>query len=291
VAEDVASGPARLETATARPARAERALQSSYYFRFTLAYTVLAVIATAGVAALVIVLTRPDVVPAAPWSTFVPTGSPGAKVRQIATQVSGEYKLSTKSKLVTVVPSPLQWTRFLQTDSGPVSVEIPVSTIAVQADTSTGKHEPGDVTTFDANSTVAYQMCGFGTANQNCAIQTTAPAAVRSAVLRREALELALYTLKYVPSVNAVVTYLAPPPATSQASPTAVLVVRKDVERNLHRPLARTLTPRRLLVGETAPDQGRVNDLTLPRLYTYDYQSLPGDSTAVLVLAAAITGR
>jgi hypothetical protein len=230
-------------------------------------------------------------VPAAPWSTFVPTGSPGAKVRQIATQVSGEYRVPTAGKLVTVVPGPLQWTRFLQTDSGPVSVEIPVSTIAVQADTSTGKHEPGDVTTFDAGSTVAYQMCGFGTQEQNCGVESSASAAARSAMERREALELALYTLKYVPSVNAVVTYLAPPPATSQAPPTAVLVVRKDVERNLHRPLTRTLTPRKLILGDPAPDQARVDGLTLPRLYTFDYQGLPGDSTAVLVLSAAISGK
>ena len=33
----------------------------------------------------------------------------------------------------------------------------------------------------------------------------------RGQLLRREALELSLYTLKYVPGTNAVLTYLPPP--------------------------------------------------------------------------------
>ena len=53
----------------------------------------------------------------------------------------------------------------------------------------------------------------------------------RGRLLRREALELALYTLKYVPGTSAVLTYL-PPPA-GQASPTSVLVSRKDVAKDL----------------------------------------------------------
>lgn len=271
MAEDVASGPARLETAAARPERAERARQSSYYFRFTLAYTLLAVIATAGIAALAIVLTRPDVVPAAPWSTFVPTGSPGAKVRQIATQVAGEYKLSTTSKLVTVVPGPLQWTRFLQTDSGPVSVEIPISTIAVQADTSTGKHEPGDVTTFAAGSTVAYQMCGLGSTNQNCAIQSGAPAATRSALLRREALELALYTFHFQPSIQTVVTYM--PPAAGQKASFVYLFLRNQLSEALSKPISATLPEAKppLPSQMSAAEATTVDGLTAPDLYRFSF--------------------
>src|SRR5205823_1834262 len=69
VAEDVVPAPAaELQPAAARPAgRAERAHDSAYYFRFTLAYTLLSMVAVAGVAALVIVLTRPDVVRAPSW--------------------------------------------------------------------------------------------------------------------------------------------------------------------------------------------------------------------------------
>jgi hypothetical protein len=292
VAEDVAQPPAGVvEPAVPRPApgRAERARQTAYYFRFTLAYTLLAMVAVGGIATLILVLTRPGGTRAPRWSAFVPTGSPVAQVRQIATRVAGEYRASTGRKLVIVVPGPLQATRFVQTDSGPVSVEVPISTLAVQPDVSTGKHEEGDFTTFDAGSTVAYQMCGFGSPQQNCGIVSGVGSPSRGRMLRREALELSLYTLKYVPGTDAVLTYL-PPPA-GQASPRSVLVARKDVTRDLRRPLTRTLTPKKEVLGTGVSDGAEVDKLTLSRLYTYDYQTLPGDGTAILVLTPVSSGK
>jgi hypothetical protein len=272
----------------AGPGRAERARASAYYFRFSVAYALLALVAAAGIATLVVVLTRPAGAHVERWSTFAPTGSPVARTRQIATQVSSEYKLPTGTKLVTVVASPLQTTRFLQSTSGQVSVEVPISTVAVEADASSGKHEEGDFTAFAAASTVAYQMCGFGSTLQNCGI-VSGVTANRGQLLRREALEVALYTLKYVPGTNAVLTYL-PPPADTQTPETALLVTRKDTARSLDRPLTQTLTPKKQVLGETPGDGAQVDRLTLPRLYTYDYQTLPGDGTAILVLTAAIKG-
>ena len=266
--------------------RAERARDTGFHFRFSLVYALLAAIAAASIAALVVVLTRPDAAKAENWSKFKPTGSAIARTRQIATQVSNEYKLKAGRKLATVVPSPLQTTRFLQGDSGPVSVEVPISTLAAQPDVSTGKHEEGDFKLYNASTTVAYQMCGFGSTAQNCAISGTATNA-RGQLLRREALELALYTLKYVPGTNAVLTYL-PPRADQAAPPTSVLVARSDVKEILDRPLTRTLTPRSIALGEKPADFTAVDRLTLPHLYTYDYQTLPGDGTAILVLTAAI---
>jgi hypothetical protein len=268
------------------PGRSERARSSGYHMRFSVVYAILAAVAAASVAALVVVLTRPDGTKAENWSRFEPSGSAIARTRQIATRVSGEYKLEAGHKLAAVVPSPLQTTRFLQGDSGPVSVEVPISTLAVQPDVSTGKHEEGDYKLYNAATTVAYQMCGFGTTAQNCAI-TGAATNARGQLLRREALELSLYTLKYVPNINAVLTYL-PPRADQAAPPTSVLVARSDVDEILGRPLARTLAPKTIALGEKPADFTAVDKLTLPRLYTYDYQTLPGDGTAILVLTAAI---
>jgi hypothetical protein len=92
-----------------------------------------------------------------------------------------------------------------------------------------------------------------------------------------------------VPGIEAVLTYLPPPAGGAQ--PTSVLVARKDVDRNLDRPLERTLTPKKLVVGDTPGDHARVDELTRSRLYTYDFQTLPGDGTAVLVLSAAISAQ
>src|SRR6478609_5948607 len=122
MAEDVVSaGP----TADLTAGRAERARSSGYHFRFSIVYALLAAVAAGSIAALVVVVTRPDAAKAQNWSKFEPSGSPIARTRQIATQVSGEYKLQAGHKLATVVPSPLQTTRFLQGDTGPVSVEVP----------------------------------------------------------------------------------------------------------------------------------------------------------------------
>ncbi len=285
MAEDVVPAPATPATIPAA-GRSERARDTGFHFRFSLVYALLAAVAAASIAALVVVLTRPDAAKAENWSKFKPTGSAVARTRQIATQVSNEYKLKAGRKLATVVPSPLQTTRFLQGDSGPVSVEVPISTLAAQPDVSTGKHEEGDFKLYNASTTVAYQMCGFGSTAQNCAISGTATNA-RGQLLRREALELALYTLKYVPGTNAVLTYL-PPRADQAAPPTSVLVARSDVKEILDRPLTRTLTPRSIALGEKPADFTAVDRLTLPHLYTYDYQTLPGDGTAILVLTAAI---
>lgn len=289
MAQDVIPAEAPETAALPEPGRAERARTSGYHFRFSMVYALLAAVAAGSIAALVVVVTRPDAVKAQNWSKFEPTGSPIARTRQIATQVSGEYKLEPGHKLAAVVPSPLQTTRFLQGDSGPVSVEVPISTLAVQPDVSTGKHEAGDFKLYNASTTVAYQMCGFGTTAQNCAISGTATNA-RGQLLRREALELSLYTLKYVPGTNAVLTYL-PPRADQAAPPTSVLVARSDVKEILDRPLTRTLTPKDIVLGDKPADFTAVDKLTLPHLYTYDYQTLPGDGTAILVLTAAIKAQ
>ncbi len=288
MADDVAAGSAPRPVADRPvPSRAERARSSAYYTRFSFAYMLLIMLAVGGVGALVLVLLRPDVVRKPSWSKFVPTGSPVAMERQIATQVSSEYKASTSSKLVTVFPTPLQSTQFIQTDSGPVSVQVRVSSIAVRPNLTTGRQEASDYTFFDPDSTVAYELCGLGDSQQNCSVGSTSGPSPGK-LLHREALELALYTLKYVPGTDAVLTYL-PPPANPQAAPSAVLVARKDVKANLDRPLTRTLTPAKAFLGGGVPDATRVAELTRSRIYTADYQTLPGDNTEVLVLTPAIT--
>ena len=57
------------------------------------------------------------------------------------------------------------------------------------------------------------QLCGLGS---ECSIATGTRDRARERLVRREALELALYTFKYVPSVNAVIAYMPPPPARSR---------------------------------------------------------------------------
>jgi hypothetical protein len=158
----------------------------------------------------------------------------------------------------------------------------------VQPETSTGQHEATDYTFFNPASTVAYEMCGFGDTQQNCGVASLGGASP-TALFRREALELALYTLKYLPDTDAVITYL-PPPANQRTAATVVLLSRKDLKANLHLPLTRTLEPQQALLGTGVPDANHVAELTASRTYSTDYQTLPGDGTAALVLSPAGSG-
>lgn len=291
MAEDVAARPAaRPEVEKPGPAasRAERAHSSAYYTRFSLAYTVLIMLALAGVGALVLVLLRPAAPHSPPWSKFVPTGSALDMERQIATQVSSEYKAAQGGPLVTVFPGPLQAPGVVQGDNGPQSVQVPVSLISVQPDVSTGRQEQGDFTFYQPDSTVGYEMCGFGDPQRNCGVASSSEANPAE-LLRREALELALYTLKYVPGTNAVLTYF-PGSANPQAPTIAVFITRNDVKKSLHLPLARTLKTRKIELGAglQVPDSGHV--ATLANVFTTSYQTLPSDGTAALTLTPVTTG-
>jgi hypothetical protein len=286
VAEDVAAGsPAPPAAERKAPSRADRARSSAYYTRFSLAHAFLILLGVVAVGALVVILIHPEGKKGPPWSKFKPSGSNGEIARQIATQVSSEYQASTTQKLVSVFPGPLSTTRFLQSGSGQTSVQVPITLIAVQPETSTGKHEATDYSFFNPSHTVAYEMCGFGDTQQNCGVAAL-PGTNPTALLRREALELALYTLKYIPGTDAVLTYL-PPPANPQTPATAILLSRKDVKANLHLPLTRTLKPQQTLLGAGVPNANHVAELTAPRVYTSNYQTLPGDGTAALVLTPA----
>jgi hypothetical protein len=246
-------------------------------------------IAIAAVGALVLILIHLHTAKTPRWSAFVPTGSPLAMKLQIATQVSSEYKQSTASRLVTVFPSALDAPQLVQSSTGQQqAVQIPISLIAVQPDSSTGQHEQGDFSFYHPESTVAYSMCGFVDSQQNCGVSTVT-GANPTELFHREALELALYTLKYVPGTDAVVTYL-PPPANPNAAATAVFITRKDLATNLRLPLVRTLKPQQILLGEGVPDGGHVAALTRARVYTTDYQTLPGNGTAALELTPQVTG-
>jgi hypothetical protein len=292
VAEDVAASPAarpEVEKPAEKPAasRAERAHSSAYYNRFSLAYTVLIMLAVAGVGGLVLLLVRPAAPHSPPWSKFVPTGASLDMERQIATQVSSEYKAAPGSLLVTVFPGPIQAPGVVQGDNGPQSVEVPVSLIAVQPDVSTGRHDQGDFTFFQPDSTVGYEMCGFSDTQQNCAAPSLSGDPEQ--LLRREAVELALYTLKYVPGTNAVITYL-PPTSNPQAPTRAVFITRNDAKDSLDRPLAQTLKTREIQLGAglLVPDSGHVS--ALAHIFTTSYQTLPSDGTAALTLTPATAG-
>jgi hypothetical protein len=265
-------------TLPARPeSRADRARRLVYRGRFAAFYFVLAVVAGAGVGALIVLVGRGSPAPAPPWSEFEPTGSSERRAAQIGEHVSGLYRLPSGNALaaVTYAGPP--------TVTGPDGAIFQVQAIAVTADTSGGREEADEVDSFPAGNTVMYTLCGLGEA---CSIPEGKASVERGQLLRREALELALYSFNYIGNVNSVLALL-PPRADGNAA-TAVFLERGDLGPELGRPLGQTLTaPLTPGVGEIQPDEQRVVDrVTRSRIYSYSYLQAQ-DGSPVMVLAPA----
>jgi len=126
------------------------------------------------------------------WSAWHPSDdSADAGAQQIAEKVGAEYKQANGQQLVKVTGGPL-----------PVPVTLQATT--------------GQTKTYDGNA-VLYMLDGLG---PNGSIKDGEPSVTRGELVRREALELALYTFRYLPSVDTVVT-LMPPPRDAAGAPSA----------------------------------------------------------------------
>jgi hypothetical protein len=267
--------PAKRETGPSPNRQAQAPL---YRHRFGLAYVVLAMALGGAVAGLVLLVGGGKDQSAA-WSTWRPEESGVRKLNEIAKRVERAYALPNGNKLVLVYSTPL-----VVQDQGQTAL---VRAIAV----STGLvGETGDDASFyDASTAWAFSLCGSAT-NPACGLPGE-PSRSRYDLLRREALELALYTLKYNPDVESVVAYMPPAFETAQGednavASTAVFLRREELSGALDVPLARTLTP---TTNALRPGQMSKRDLdavlkyTDRRIYRYSFQPLQ-DGSPLLTL-------
>jgi hypothetical protein len=129
-------------------------------------------------------------------------------------------------------------------------------------------------------------LCGFGT---SCAIAEGKPSVQRYDLLRREALELALYTFKYNSGIQSVLAYMPPAKnqsASGQATPSMIFLRRSDVKQALDEPLRTTLPPPKanLKPGQmSAAELARVRRYTDSHVFNFNFQQL-ADGTAIVVL-------
>ncbi len=270
--------PAQPIAASGRVSRRDRARGDGYRKRFAVVYVVLALVAGIAGGVFVVLVTRPDPAPPAKWSSWQPSGSDISEVRQIADRVAKRYRFDGGKQLVAALPSAPKV-------SGSAG-DVPVSVIAIRPDTSTGKKEEDQVDIVPTTNSIQYLLCGLG---ENCSIVGGTASTARHALLRREALELALYTFKYVASVDSVSVFLPPRP-DGEAAGTSVFLKRTDVSRELAKPLAATLGPKTPAIGSIPRHElATVNRITEPRLYSYEYQQAQ-DGSALLILDPVILG-
>ena len=269
----VGTGVARTET------RADRARRLAYRSRFAAFYVLLAIVAGAGVGALLVLVGRGSPAPAPAWSAWEPAGSAERRLAQIGDHVGDQYRLPSGKPLVAITYA------GAPTVTGPDGSTFQVRAIAVRPDTTAGRAEADDINTVSAANTVMFTLCGLGT---SCSIAEGKPSQARGQLLRREALELALYSFTYLKGVDSTLVLL-PPRADGKAA-TAVFVEHGDVRGELGRPLDQTFTaPLTPGVGEIQPDEQRIIDRTTrSRIYEYSYLQAQ-DGSPVMVLTPALS--
>jgi hypothetical protein len=239
-----------------------------YRRRFMFVYGLLAVSLTAAVAGIVVFANRSINAPPA-WSAWRPGGGGLGEARQIADHISPAYRLPSGKQLVDVI------TRA-PSISPPGSQTIPVHYLAVRG-TNGSRDQIFGVSSSDS---IMFSLCGLG---PSCSIATGTASIARGRLVRREILELALYTFKYVGGIKNVIAFIPPRPG---AAPQYVVYLRKeDLAQQLHVPLAQTLRPKTPLPNSiTASEVKVVDGTTETRVFSFSLaQAQQGD--AILVLA------
>ncbi|HEY7019220.1 MAG TPA: hypothetical protein VH297_12190 [Gaiellaceae bacterium] len=220
--------------------------------RFAIAYLMLGAAVGAGLGALIVLLQRPAPGPPPPWSVWRP-GATSVLDRevQIANHVGAAYKLPSGDQLTYVRVG------------GPANGK---SLRAIVIPTTPKPQTLGDFQTYDWSKSVVYVLCGTGS---NCKIGEGDPTKARGTVIRREALELALYTMRYN-EIDNVLVFVPPGPKQKKLS-SGLFFKRNDLESHLSKPLRTTLPQGQApLPGKIASgEQQTVDQLTGSNLYTY----------------------
>ncbi len=204
------------------------------------------------------------------WSAWRPQDSGLQGAQEIADFVSPYYRATPAYQLAVVT------VMNLSDPTNPLRVVIPST------------NSPGGVAALAPKSTIAYNLCGLG--SKDCSIGVGTPSGDRLLLLRREALELALYTFKYISGVHTVVAILPPghtqsssrlsakPPTGSQVSSNntksvdlALAFDRKELQPWLDRPLRDTLPeplPPSVQEMPNAPEAELVSVITAHGLFS-----------------------
>jgi len=264
--------PAETTVETEQPLASPPASSGSSGFgaRFAFIYGGLAAILVASVVGLVLVARQPGAPKPPAWSTWKPTSTgTAARTKEIADHIAAQYKLNRAGEqLLAIIPSKPEITRNTKVAD--------VSTIAIR--TSASSQNFSRIVPTSGN--MQMQLCGLGS---ECAIERGTASAARERLTRREALELALYTFKYVPSVNALIAYMPPPPG--QTPQTLLYLERSNLSAELSKPISKTLplaTPP--LTSQADPKESATIDrLTLPVEYSFGYQPLANGTDALIL--------
>jgi len=232
--------------------------------RFLIGYAVIVVMVGAALVTLG-VMTRDSSSSSPRTDAGIPVRESGfQRAREIATEVGRQYRGANGEQIVAVTAQP-----------GEVS-GLPLQYIALRH----GRNKPlteGDVEVVEPGETALFSFCGLA-GDQNCALPGQ-PTPERLMLLRREAVELSLYTFKLLPEIQTVVSLL-PPVARGEGQPPqtfAVYFQRRHLEKVLGQPISKTLPEDPPFAqGDITPGEAEtINRLTETRVFTSAFEQLP----------------
>jgi hypothetical protein len=187
-----------------------------------------ALIGIALVAVTVAVVTARNSTNAGPlpkWSSWSPPDGGLLGAREIADHLAPNYRISGADQLDAITV--LNIGNPSNTGSNQSAPNNQITVALRQSSSGSGP------VSLIGGKTVAFNLCGLGTSD--CSIGTGTASNNRLLLLRREGLELALYTLHYIPGVQNVVAVLPPghTPETSTLSPTPPQQTKQPVSKPL----------------------------------------------------------
>jgi hypothetical protein len=231
----------------------------------------------------------------APWSVWKPPDPGTTGATEIADHLAPLYRISDTSQLsvVTVVNLANANAVAAQQSSGTTTSPPSGLQVAVRTDPNSS------AVSLLTGNTIAYNLCGIG--GSNCAIAVGQPSTNRLLLLRREALELALYTFRYVSGTDNVVAILPPGyttqactglcPKPNQRSTTkpvdiALLFLRDELQPWLSQPLDQTLPeqfPPTVSQMANAPEAGLVDQITARGLFSENVEQAQDGSNLIVL--------
>jgi hypothetical protein len=233
--------------------------------RFMIGYIVVIIMAGAALTAIALI-NRTDTAPnsTANWGRITPESEGFQGARELAESIATTYKGANGEQLAAITASP-----------GEIQ-GLPVRYVAIRAG-QRSRLNAGDVEVVDPEETILYTFCGLG-GQRNCALPGQ-PSAERSLLLRREALELSLYTFKHMKDVKSVISLL-PPPAENTNLAVFLQRDRKGIEEALDKPLAATLPSLgpHFTDNITPREAGAINSITGLWMFRSGFELAPDQS-------------
>ncbi len=207
---------------------------------------------------------------AAGWSPWHPrTSATISGAQEIAKEIEGNYKDAKSKKLTKVKGGPIALGTL------PLAVAIPGA---------------GNRFTVVGGVGLQYTLAGFGKEGR---LTESEPSEERRRLLRREALELSLYSFHYLPEVQMVVALLPPAPRAEQFHPKpksaaarkaaksskpeayqrqAIFFQRGELRKQLERPLEVTMATKPPRIdGLDRKEAKRIDELTFSNLFSYEH--------------------